>query len=174
MRYIRAAGIGACAGLAAGLFWAVLARLAMRIMALLAGRTPEFSLEGTLLILLVGAFIGIPAGLLFVAIRRFLPGTARTKALGFGLLVLLVLGYPFYVGPLRGEAVLGHETLAFVMFEGLLLVFGVAMAALAMWLDRRVPAAKGRLSRAFAVGALAVPFSIEAAIIILMIASPFE
>ena len=86
MRYIRAAGIGACAGLVGGLLWGIGLRLAMRIMALLAGQSPEFSLGGTLIILLVGVFIGIPAGLIFVTIRKYLPGSGAWKSLMFGLL----------------------------------------------------------------------------------------
>ncbi len=174
MRYIRTAGIGACAGLGAGLMWGIAARLAMRIKAMVAERPAEFSVEGSLLILLIGAFIGIPAGLLFVAIRRYLPGSGRWKALSFGLLALLILGYPFYLGPLRGEAVLGHETLAFVMFEGLLVLFGMEVAIAATWLERVVPAARSRLATAVNVGTLVVPCGIEAAIIALIVFNPFE
>ncbi len=175
MRYIRAAGIGACAGLVAGLLWGIGLRLAMRIMALLAGQSPEFSLGGTLIILLVGVFIGIPAGLIFVAIRKYLPGSGAWKSLMFGLLVLLVLGYPFYVGPLRGEAVPGYEILAFVMFEGLLVVFGMAVAVVAGRLETYLPAtARNRFSTALSVGTLAVPCSVEALIVALMILNPFE
>ncbi len=174
MRYIRTAGIGACAGLGAGLLWGLGARVAMRFMAMIAERPTEFSVEGSLLILLIGAFIGIPAGLLFVAIRRYLPGTGRWKALSFGLVALLILGYPFYVGPLRGEAVLGHETLAFVMFEGLLVLFGMEVAIAAAWLERIVPAARSRLATAVNVGTLVIPCGVEAAIVALMVFNPFE
>ncbi len=175
MWYIRAAGIGASAGLVAGLLWGIGLRLAMRIMALLGGQSPEFSFEGTLLILLVGTFIGIPTGLLFVAIRKYLPGSGRWKGLLFGLLVVLVLGYPFYVGPLQDEAVPGYEILAFIMFEGLLVSFGMAVAAVAGRLEESIPTvARNRFGTAVSVGTLAVPCGIEALIIVLMIVNPFE
>ena len=90
-------------------------------------------------------------------------------------LVLLVLGYPFYVGPLRDEAVLGYEILAFVMFEGLLVVFGMAVAVVAGRLETYLPAmARNRFSTALSVGTLAVPCSVEALIVALMILNPFE
>jgi hypothetical protein len=174
MRYIRTAGIGACAGLGAGLLWGIGARLAMRIMAIVAERPAEFSIQGSLLILLLGAFIGIPAGLLFVAIRRYLPGRGQWKALSFGLLTLLVLGYPFYTGPLRDESGLGHRALAFVMFEGLLVLFGMAVAMAAAWLERMVPPARSRLATVVNVGTLVVPCGIEAAIVALIVFNPFE
>ena len=170
MRYIRTAGIGASFGLAAGLVWGLAGRLAMRIMALVAGRPTEFSAGGTLLILLVGAFFGIPLGLLFIGVRRYLPGSDLRKSILFGLVVLLVLGYPFYLGPLRGETVLGHETLAFVMFESLLVMFGVLIAAVASRLDRYTPLAGRRLGKAVSFGLLAVPCGVELLVVALMIA----
>lgn len=175
MRYIRAAGIGVCAGLVAGLLWGVAARLAMRIMALLGGRSPELTLEGTVIILIVGTFIGIPMGLLFVAIRKYLPGSGAWKGVVFGLLVLFILGYPFYLGPLRGEAVRGHETLAFVMFEGLLVAFGVAIAVMTRRLEVFITRMAGkRFGTAVSVGTLAVPCSVEALLVALLIVNPFE
>ncbi len=175
MWYIRVAGIGASSGLVAGLLWGMGLRLAMRIMALVGGQTPEFTLEGTLLILLVGTFIGIPAGLLFVAIRKYLPGSGGWKGLVFGLLVVLVLGYPFYAGPLKDEAVPGYEIQAFMMFEGLLAGFGMAVAAVAGRLEQYIPpVGRSRFSTALSAGTLAVPCSIEALIVALMILKPFE
>ena len=169
MRYIRAAGIGACAGVAGGILWGILARVAMRVMALVAGRPTEISAEGTLLIILVGVFLGIPSGLVFVAIRRWLPHGLFLRACVFGLVVVSVLGYPFYVGPLRDEGILGHAYLAFFMFEGLLVLFGMAVAVVAAWLERRVPLpAQTRYASAIGVSTLAIPCGLAAAILALM------
>ena len=85
-------------------------------------------------------------------------------------MVLLVLGYPFYLGPLRGEAVLGHETLAFVMFESLLVMFGVLIAAVAIRLDRYTPLAGRRLGKAASIGMLAIPCGVELLVVALVIA----
>lgn len=61
---------GATSGLAAGFG----ARVAMRVIALLGGQPPGFTLEGTLFILILGAAMGAVMGLPFMAIRRILPG----------------------------------------------------------------------------------------------------
>ena len=157
MRYIRMVAVGACSGLIAGLVWGIGARLAMRIMAVAAGRHTGFSLEGTVFILLVGVTIGLPAGMIYLAIRTLVPGTGVTKMLGAGVVTLLVLGYPFYIGPLRDEASLGHHALAVALFGGLFVVAGMALEAAFVALNRRIPHGRGRMTTAITLILLAIP-----------------
>ena len=89
---------GVLVGLIAGLAVGLGARIAMRIVALAAGIQPEFTMEGTLFILMSTAVMGAPLGPVFLAVRRWLPGSGRSKALSFGVLVLIFLGIPFLLG----------------------------------------------------------------------------
>jgi len=138
MIYLRKAGIGLLAGLIGGMVWGIGARIAMRIVALAAHKPTEFSLEGTALILLVGAFFGIPLGLLFAGVMTYLPGAGHRKGLSFGLLVLLIMAAPFYLGPLAAEAPLGLRFLGIAMFAALFVVCGTAVELAYQQLDRRL------------------------------------
>jgi hypothetical protein len=129
------------AGLIAGAAWGVGARVAMRVVAVAAGERPEFSLGATLAILLFTAFVGVPAGLVFTAVRRFVSGPAWRQGLVFGVVVLLVLGTLLYRSPFQQEAVeLGLLPLTIGMFGPLLLLAGVAVALVHGPLERRLPA----------------------------------
>lgn len=134
---------GATGGLAAGFG----ARVAMRVIALLGGQPPGFTLEGTLFILILGAAMGAVMGLPFMAIRRILPGAGRSvlqKGLMFGLLVFLVfMVIPFLVFLARGELEAEGE-FALVsplgilgLFAPLPFVYGIVAEALMIWLERR-------------------------------------
>ena len=86
--------IGVLSGLVAGiLVGGIGSRIAMRIVAYAAGTDPVFT-AATMNMLIFGAFLGTPVGVLFVAVRRWLPGSGLRKGLAFGaLLVLFGLGY---------------------------------------------------------------------------------
>ena len=87
---LRTARIGLLSGLIAGLTAGVGSRIAMRLVALDSGGDPAFSIGGTLFIVLMGAFLGAPLGLLFVAVRRWLPGPILVQGIGFGVLSALL------------------------------------------------------------------------------------
>jgi len=74
--------------------------MAMRLVALAAGREPLFTLGGTLLIIMVGVVFGAVFGLLFTAMRQWFPGTALAKGIGYGA----VFAGPILVSILRDGA----------------------------------------------------------------------
>jgi hypothetical protein len=84
MFYLKKIGVGLLAGLGIG------ARLAMRLIALAAHQATSFSMEGTLIILLSGALLGLVAGPIFVTVQAYMPG-ARWQGGVFGLIVLGML-----------------------------------------------------------------------------------
>ena len=108
------------AGLIAGLAVGVGARIAMRIVALAAGIEPEFTIVGTLFILILAAILGAPLGPVFLAVRKWLPGNERVKSLAFGALVLVFPGIFFLVDGATdptSELQEGPLTLGVVLFE---------------------------------------------------------
>lgn len=123
----------------------------------------------TLIILLLGVFIGMPAGLIFIALRRWLPGSWLRQGLAFSALITLVLGYPLYTGPLREEAGLGHRYLAFGLFYGLFLLLGLTIERATTGLEQVLPAAQTRRSSAAAVLALGFPVAVALGVLTLMI-----
>ena len=143
-RLLRMLAIGAASGLIAGFGWGLGARLAMRIMAIAADRPTAFTLERTSFILLSGMFFGVPIGLIYCVVRKLVPGSGLRKGLSYGIVVLVCLAYPFYMGPLREEAVLGYQWLAIILFGGLFLIVGIVVAAVFAWLDRVVPGSARR------------------------------
>ena len=127
--------------------WGIGARGAMRVMALAAHQHPEFSLAGTVMILVVGLILGMPLGLLYSAARpKKLPPARWARASIAGALTLIILGYPFYAGPLREEAVLRHQWLALLMFFGLLVLLGVLVEVAYVPIERRVAAGTRRVA----------------------------
>ena len=127
-------------GLAGGVAVGLVARLAMRIVALVDGRPTLFTVGGTLGILLGLTIFGLPFAGLFVLVRRHLPrGTIRKGLLfGAGLIVFPGLVFFFVVG---GPELLeiGFPPLNFLMFAALFPLFGIVVSATAAWLEARLP-----------------------------------
>jgi len=89
-------GCGILAGFLSGLMLGGGLRLAMRLVALAAGREPHFTLGGTLIIIMVGVVFGATFGLLFAAMRQWFPGTTLAKGIGYGAVLLVLFWYPFF------------------------------------------------------------------------------
>lgn len=138
MNLLRHATIGLLSGGLGGLVWGIGARIAMRVVALAAHQATDFSVGGTVGILMMGAIFGAPFGLLFATVRRWLPDTGPRTGLLFGGLVLLLMGLPFYLGPLAEEGQNGNRLLAVGMFAALFIVFGMVVALVYPQLDRRM------------------------------------
>lgn len=85
--------------MAAGALAGLWARIAMRMVALGVadgvGITPDFTIAGTLAIVLGGVIVGAPAGLAYGAVADRLPGPAPLRGLVFAALLLAVIG-PFF------------------------------------------------------------------------------
>jgi len=172
---VRAASIGALSGFMGGIVWGIGARIAMRIVALAAHQPTEFSGGGTLMILMVGAFFGVPAGLIFAVLRRSVRGSALRQGIALGSLALLLLGPLIYQG-FRGEATdLNVVPLAIGLFGALFFVLGLATAFVYQPLDRRL--LNGMQTHGAAIGGsilLALPFVYEIVVIAILALGVFE
>ncbi len=149
--FARLVAMGTFAGLIAGLSVGVGARLAMRISAVFA--RPEMqgkitdageivgrvSAGGTAFLVVIAGMIGIPGGLLYVALRRWLPGTGVRKGLMYGLALLLMVGSTVIKGNNPDFGRLGPPVLNISMFALLFVLFGVVVAALEELLNRSIP-----------------------------------
>jgi len=145
--FLQKVSIGVRAGLMAGVVLGIGARLAMRVVASMGDRMTEFSVGGTIGILFIGGIIGLISGLIFMAIRRYIPGNGVLKGLSFGMLVYLVLTLLLRtalqeeidpaVAAGRLPTILGAFGLAFG-------AYGLVLQAMVTWLSAR--SAKTRLS----------------------------
>jgi hypothetical protein len=142
-------GVALLAGLAAGLVaGGVGSRLAMRIVALLAppedqgaltdaeARVGEISLDGTLFLLLAGATLGLFGGLLYLAVRRWMPGGTLGKGLAFGTLLLIVFGSAIIEGGNPDFRQFVPSPVSVGLFASLFIAFGLIAAAIVERMDR--------------------------------------
>jgi len=170
---LRAMGIGVAAGFVAGFVaGGIGSRLAMKLVAIVAGpdargRTTEngntigvFSSD-TLFLLIMGASIGTLGGLLYMALQPWLASAGPWRGLAFGAILLAIGGALIIEEPNFDFTRFGIPALNVALFAALYLGFGLLVAPLADWLDRRSPAIiaaeAGRLgaSGAFGIAALA-------------------
>ena len=133
---IKKSAIGLGCGLIFGfLILGIGGRLLMRLIAMLAHVKPDLSFGGTLEVIAFGLLVGLPSGLIFVWIGRFIPGGHLLKGSIYGVLVFLVIVL------LPGEAMkaaLGFRELLPVtvaMFAALFTVFGIVLAKTVKKLD---------------------------------------
>src|SRR5262245_20334639 len=119
---LRLLGAGVLSGLGVGLGAALGARLIMRLIAVALGHPPMFT-AATFVLLRTGLYNGILMGLLFIAVRRYLPGAGLVKGASFGILLLLLASLPFvlpFLGELPEAPVLGSA-----LFAALFLAAGI-------------------------------------------------
>ncbi|HEY7093246.1 MAG TPA: hypothetical protein VH393_08710 [Ktedonobacterales bacterium] len=91
---------------------AIAARLIMRLIALALGNPPMFT-AATFVLLRTGLDHGVLMGVLFVTIRRYLPGAWLLKGAVFGVLLFALALLPFvlpFVGELQGAPVLALDS----------------------------------------------------------------
>ncbi len=137
--------VGVLSGIVGGIVAGVGARIAMRIVALIAEGQGSFSLGGTLAILLFGAVLGIVFGPLFVGVRRWLPGPAWLKGLTFGVAgAFIFIAPPFFLVEPEGELAIVSPLVGFSLFGPLPVAFGLVVAPLTGWLDRKYQSAPER------------------------------
>jgi hypothetical protein len=136
---------GALAGLLAGaLIGGIGARLAMRVVALVVGSQPSLTVSGTMLILLMGAILGIPLGLLYVALRRVWRWADGWLGLLLGVALLLLLVVPLFTSQPGGEFGLLSPLAGIALFGVLPVGFGLALAWLVPFLERRFAGSPAR------------------------------
>jgi hypothetical protein len=134
-------GVGVLAGVVAGLLVGAASRLAMRIVTLVAGTPAEFTLVGTLGILVIVALASIFPGIFYALTRRFLRWPEAARGLLFGVAMLLVIGVPFFYGALsNGELSRGPLDFGRGLFALLFLLFGLTLGLVTGWLTSRLPA----------------------------------
>jgi phosphate/sulfate permease len=135
-RLLSRAAVGALAGIAAGLVTGIGARVAMRMVAdgVPDGimQRPSFTLEGTLAILIFGALLGAPFGVVYEAIADGLPGPPRLHGVLFGALMLATLGAIFLT---QVDELFTQGRI--VLFACLFPIYGVAVG-LALAPSRRI------------------------------------
>ncbi|MSQ33730.1 MAG: hypothetical protein EXR60_04855 [Dehalococcoidia bacterium] len=152
LRLARTGVTGFLSGLVAGVIAGGLgSRLVMRILAVAnpAARgleTENWNIAGQItadgsigLIIFGGAFTGVFGGLLYVAIRRWVPGKGLWKGLAFGLFLLLVFGGVLFDPDNKDFGLFGPPALAVALFALLFPLYGLLVSALAERFDRYVP-----------------------------------
>jgi len=104
------------------------------------GVVGQFTFSGSAFVVMIAVLTGVLGGLLYVALRRWVPGSGWRRGLAFGCLLF------FLAGPtiLRAENLdfnrWGPPSLNVCMFSSLFVLFGVLVAPLADRLDRSLPA----------------------------------
>ena len=140
--HLQKARVGLLSGLFAGLIAGVASRVAMRVVAVEGGAEPAFTVEGTLFIVVAGVVVGAPLGVLFVGVRRWLPGPAAVQGFLYGL--LLSLGFvslliPLFVGDvpeILNDLPGGNLPLAINVFVTPLVILGLMVDSLVKSLCR--------------------------------------
>jgi hypothetical protein len=178
---ITAIAIGSMGGFAAGFVAGLWMRVAMRISGALTtdanrgllteneAAVGQITLSGTMSIAMFGGMVGILGGLLYLLLRRWIPGNPWQRPLVYGGLLLAVLGFvvmdqsnPDY--RLFGPPVVNVGTCAFAY-----IVFGVLAVVLIDWLDRRVPrfgTSGGSRRRTILIGVALAPFALAGSLAI--------
>lgn len=122
--------MGLLSGLLAGFLLGLGARMAMSVIALAAHQEPRFNLGGSLEVLATGILIGLPAGLVFVALRHYIPGSAVWKGATFGLLLFLTLVLVPPPAARSATTAVGQQVLTLVLFGVLFVGFGILVEIL--------------------------------------------
>jgi hypothetical protein len=160
-RYLWYVTVAVVSGVGAGILVAGAGgRLAMRLLAVTAGDTAQgrtteadeivgrISSGGTIgFIVFTGLFFGLATGVLYLLVRRWLPG-GRRGGLAFGALLLVVAATR--IDPLRAENpdfdIVGPGWVAVVVFVALALAHGMVVAALAGRYGELAPSSSRRRS----------------------------
>ena len=91
------------------------------------------TLDGTMALVVEGMFTGVPGGLLYLMVRRWVPGRGATKGLAFGFILLVLAGgaqmtgnyeYVRYVQP----------AVSVTLFAVLFPLYGLIVSPLTEWL----------------------------------------
>lgn len=145
MRGFCAATVAAIvAGLLAG---GIGGRLVMRILALTSPERRgaltanenvigEFTLEGTIGLIVFTTLFSVPFGWLYVVIRRWLPGAGATRALLYGLALTAMMGWTLIDNNNRDFFILRPRALAVGLFLALPLLYGLIVASVHGPLER--------------------------------------
>ena len=131
MQPLAQVGRGVFAGAAAGILLGVGLRVGMRAIAIVAGQPTDFTVGGSIFVVMVGVFFGASFGSLFAAVRPWLP--QRARGIMFGFLVGALFWFPFFeaaAGDLGG--VVSDPAIAFL--TSVLSALWIGYGAVLEWL----------------------------------------
>ena len=144
-RSLRPLGLATGSGAIAGVVSAGLgARLVMKIIALLDPSTEgaltdasatvgEFTIGGTIELLILGTILGAASGLFYLGLRRWLPVPPAWRGMAFGALTLVTVGHPLFDPANADFQIFEPVVVVVALFGALFLVNGILLA---MLLDR--------------------------------------
>jgi hypothetical protein len=148
---VRQLAIAALAGMCGGFVTGIWARVMMRLSGIVTDDrnrglltennavVGQMTFTGTMTIALLGAAMGVVGGLLYVAVRRWLPGSAWQRSAAFGVLLLAVFGYVVMDRHNPDYRLFGPAWMNVGTFSLAYLVFGLVTGATAEWLQQRMP-----------------------------------
>lgn len=163
-RVLRQFGATVAAGMVAGGVAGLGARLAMLVVRLLNGShngenthasaiVGRVTVSGTISVVMEGVILGVPAAVLYLLARRWVPGRGSMKGLAFGALLLIVAGSAVLNGDYEYFRTI-EPWQAVAMFAALYPLFGVVLGFLAeRWAKRDQGPPESRVA---AVGGWAV------------------
>jgi hypothetical protein len=128
-------------GLVVGLLAGVVARVAMRLVAIAGGEAPAFTVSGSLTILTVSVLYGILGALVFAWIRRRLPGPPVAQGWTFGILVWVLYGLPLIIADQVDELHVA-PALGVVLFGAIFVLAGPALSLATSAFERLIPPSK--------------------------------
>ena len=136
----RARFIGLLAGFCAGVLNAIVARILMRVIALLMFGRGSFSLGGTAVIFMFGALVGPLFGLLYRSTLYKIRAHDLVKGLLFGLVGLVTLQVPvlFIFPEFRAELMVVGPP-GFAIFALMNFSFVLTLAGIVAWLKKAWP-----------------------------------
>ena len=153
-------------GVAAGFLAGLVAggggsRLAMRITAITAGselqgalteaeaRVGEFTVGGSLFLILFGGGIGVIGGLMYIGLRPWIADAGRWRGLLFGIVVLATFGWTIIEGDNPDFPLFGSALLNVSMFVAIFIAYGLLLVWLFDLLGRVLVAPSFRRSSRF-------------------------
>jgi hypothetical protein len=148
----RIIAIGAMAGFSAGFLAGIWTRIAMRVAGVLTidrnrflltendARVGDITVGGTMSLAMFVALSGVFGGLLYVAIRRWLPGPAPHRAVSYGGLLLAVFGFILMDENNPDYQLFGPAWVNVFTFSLTYIVFGILASLFAEWLDAHLGA----------------------------------
>ena len=132
--------IGLLAGFSAGVLNAIVARLLMRVIALLMFGRGSFSVGGTAVIFMFGALVGPLFGLIYGSTLYKMRAPDLVKGLLFGLALLVTLQVPgLFIAPEFRAELMAVGPFGFAIFAMMNFSFVLTLAGLVAWLEKVWP-----------------------------------